>query len=260
MLILLSPAKTLDFEKPAPVQQHTDLIFPDQAEYLAGKLKKLKPARIKRMMGISENLAQLNAERFQSWSLPFNENNAKQALFAFQGDVYIGLQADTFSKADVDFAQDHVRILSGLYGLLRPLDLMQPYRLEMGTDWAVTPKTKNLSGFWKKKLTAKLKEELKAMDHPFVANLASQEYAKAVDLKSLGAKVITPEFKEEREGKFQMIGFFAKKARGMMTAYAVKHRISNPEDLKGFDMEEYGFNERLSDNSKYKWVFTRKPN
>jgi cytoplasmic iron level regulating protein YaaA (DUF328/UPF0246 family) len=260
MLILLSPAKTLDYEQPAPVKEHSDLLFPDEAAYLAGKLKKMSPSKLKGMMDISENLAQLNAERYQSWSLPFREGHAKQALFAFQGDVYIGLQADNLSDDDVAFAQNHVRILSGLYGVLRPLDLMLPYRLEMGTDWAVTPKTKNLYSFWKKKLTAELKEELKSMEHPFVVNLASQEYAKAIDLKGLGARVITPEFKEELGGTYKMISFFAKKARGMMTAYAIKHRISDPEDLKGFDLEGYEFNDRLSDNSKYKWVFTRKSN
>ncbi len=260
MLILLSPAKTLDFEQPAPIEKATELLFEKQASTLASKMKKFKPARLKKMMDISENLAQLNVERYQTWSLPFSKENAKQALYAFKGDVYIGLEAEKFSAADVNFAQDHLRILSGLYGLLRPLDLMQPYRLEMGTDWAVTPKIKSLYAFWKTKLTSHLKDELEGMKSPFILNLASQEYAKAVDLKKLGVQVIAPEFKEERGDKFQMISFFAKKARGMMTAYAINNRISDPEDLKGFDLDGYGFNERLSDNSKYKWVFTRKTN
>jgi hypothetical protein len=169
------------------------------------------------------------------------------------------MQAENFSKEDMRFAQEHLRILSGLYGLLRPLDLMQAYRLEMGTSWSITPKTKSLYDYWKKKLTAQLKMDLKSTNSAFVLNLASQEYSKAVDLKSLKIPVVAPEFKEEREGEFKMISFFAKKARGMMAAYAVKNRIQNPEELLGFDAEGYGFNARLSDRSKNKWVFTRKP-
>jgi hypothetical protein len=260
MLIFLSPSKSLDFDTAPSESKSTDLLFPEQAAYLVGKMKKMKPARLKKLMDISENLAQLNADRFQTWSMPFSADNAKQAIYAFTGDVYIGMEAQNFTKKEIDFAQEHLRILSGLYGMLRPLDLIQPYRLEMGTDLAVTPKIKNLYAFWKKRLTAEVEKEISKSEHTFVLNLASQEYSKAVDFKKFKVLSIAPEFKEEKGDKYQMISFFAKKARGMMAAYAIKNRLTDPEDLKGFDVDGYGFNERLSDNSKYKWVFTRKSN
>lgn len=257
-MILLSPAKTLDFESKGPVEQYSELLFPERAKYLSVKLKKMSARKLKSMMDISEDLAQLNAKRYQDWSLPFNSKNAKQAIYAFKGDVYLGMEAENFSKAAIKYAQDHLLILSGLYGMLRPLDLMQPYRLEMGTKWAITPKTTTLYKYWKKVLTAEIKDSIAATDSKFLLNLASQEYAKAIDFKQIEIPVISPEFREERGDKFKMISFFAKKARGMMAAYIVKNKISELEHLKGFDSEGYTFNERLSDIGKDKWVFTRK--
>lgn len=258
MITLLSPAKTLDFESPAATPRSTDLIFAEKAEYLAGKLAKFKPARLRKMMDISEDLAVLNAERYAKWSLPVSNGDGKQAMYAFKGDVYQGLEPENFTDQDVAFAQERIRILSGLYGVLRPLDVMLPYRLEMGTSWAITPKTKGLYAYWKKDVTARIADDLKAANSEVILNLASQEYAKAVDFKSLNAKVIAPVFKEERGDKFQMISFFAKKARGMMAAYVVTNRVKHPEQLKNFDHEGYAFNERLSDINANEWVYTRK--
>ena len=257
-MILLSPAKTLDFESKAPFEQYSDLLFPEKATYLSGKLKKLSKGKLKSLMDISDDLAQLNYQRNQQRAFPSNLENAKQAIYAFKGDVYMGLKAEDFSNQDLNYAQEHIRILSGLYGLLRPLDLMQPYRLEMGTSWAVTPKTQNLYKFWKKILTDQIINDLESTNSKFLINLASQEYAKAVDFKKIDLPVVSPEFKEEKGDAFKMISFFAKKARGMMAAYIVKNQITKLEDLKGFDTEGYNFNERLSDIGEHKWVFTRK--
>ena len=209
------------------------------------------------MMSISEDLAQLNAERFAKWSQPFTEENSKQAVYSFNGDVYQGLEASLLSKKEIDYAQDHLRILSGLYGVLRPLDSIQPYRLEMGTSWEITPKKNSLYKYWKSAVTERLKEDVEETGAKFILNLASQEYAKAVDFKAIDLPVISPDFKEERGDKFQMISFFAKKARGLMARYAIENRIEKPEELKAFDYEGYHFNESLSDLSKNKWVFTR---
>ena len=257
-MILLSPAKTLDFESKAPFEQYSDLLFPEKATYLSGKLKKLSVRKLKSLMDISDDLAQMNYQRNQERAFPSNPENAKQAIYAFKGDVYLGLKADDFSSQEKEYAQEHIRILSGLYGLLRPLDLMQPYRLEMGTSWAVTPKTQNLYKFWKEIVTDQVIRDLEATDSKFLINLASQEYAKAVDFKRIDLPIISPEFKEEKGDKFKMISFFAKKARGMMAAYIVKNEITNIEDLKGFETEGYNFNERLSNVGELKWVFTRK--
>jgi len=210
------------------------------------------------MMSISDDLAQLNAERYAQWSLPFTNDNSKQAVYSFNGDVYQGLEADSLAEADIKYAQDHLRILSGLYGILRPLDSIQPYRLEMGTSWAITPKKNSLYKYWKPALTEKLKADIEEVSAEFILNLASQEYAKAVDFKKMNIPVISPDFKEERGDKFQMISFFAKKARGLMAKYAIENRVTKPEELKGFDLEGYHFNELLSDLSNNKWVFTRK--
>jgi|SRR5690554_4049432 len=256
-MILLSPAKTLDFDTKVTSEVHSDLIFAEKAEYLASKLQKLSPGKLKSKMKISDDLAQLNYQRFQTWEYPF-DHSAKQAGFAFKGDVYQGLEIEKFSNNELKFAQDNIRILSGLYGMLRPMDLILPYRLEMGTKWAVTSKKNSLYKFWKPELTAKLKKQLDENQSKFLLNLASQEYAKAVDFKQIDIPVLTPEFKEERGGEYKMISFFAKKARGLMTAYAVKNEITDMEDLKGFDYEGYGFNARLSENKELNWVFTRK--
>jgi cytoplasmic iron level regulating protein YaaA (DUF328/UPF0246 family) len=258
MMILISPAKSLDFETVVREGEHSRMVFEEEASYLAAKLKKASPRKLKSMMDISENLAQLNAERYQNWQVPELGNASKQAVFAFQGDVYQGLKAEEWNDEELRFGQDHLRILSGLYGLLKPLDLIQPYRLEMGTTWKITPAKTNLYKFWKEKITKQLAGELKSTNSKFILNLASQEYSNAVDFKKLALPVVSPEFKEEKGDKFQMISFFAKKARGLMATFAIRNQIETPEELMTFDYEGYTFNERLSDVGKNKWVFTRK--
>jgi hypothetical protein len=262
MIAFLSPAKSLDFETPSPLDKSTELLFPDEAEYLAKKLRKFSVRKLKSLMDISEDLAQLNAERYAEWSLGNSDGSTKQAIFAFTGDVYQGLDATTMSPEALDYAEDHLRILSGLYGMLRPFDRIHPYRLEMGTDWAITPKKNNLYKYWKDRLTGHVLKEVDELGATFILNLASVEYAKAVDLKKTGIPVIAPKFMEDRDGRFQMISFFAKKARGMMARFALENRITEYEDLRAFDEGGYHFNESLSDISKNKWVFTRiyKPN
>lgn len=257
MIALLSPAKSLDFETRAPIARRGELLFSEEAGYLADKLKNVSAKKLRSMMDISENLAQLNAERYAQWSFPFSKENSKQAVFAFTGDVYQGLEATSLKENDLLFAQEHLRILSGLYGMLRPLDAILPYRLEMGTNWAITPKKNSLYKFWKEKLTNQLKKDIEGVNASFVLNLASNEYSKALNFKRLEVPVISPEFKEDRDGKYQMISFFAKKARGMMARYAIENRIADPSLLRGFDHEGYHFNENLSDIKKNKWVFTR---
>ncbi len=258
MITLISPAKTLDFDTEAPIAQSSDPIFAEKAEYLVKKLQKFSVKKLKTMMGISENLAQLNVDRFQKWSFSENEAATKQAIYAFMGDVYLGLEANNFSKSDLEFAQSHLRILSGLYGVLRPCDLIQPYRLEMGTNWQITPKKHGLYQYWKKDVTNQIYNDLKDANSRVVLNLASQEYSKVVDFRKLGAEVIAPEFREERGDKFRMISFFAKKARGMMAAFVIQNKITSTDNLKNFNTEGYTYNERLSAKGKNNWVFTRK--
>lgn len=258
MIILLSPAKTLDYETPVKTDKASDLLFPEKAETLARKLAQMSPGKLRKLMDISEDLAELNADRYAQWDLSAVKDEGRQAVLAFKGDVYLGLEAASFTDEMLDRAQQRLRILSGLYGVLRPLDLMLPYRLEMGTSWEITPKNKNLYAFWKKDVTAGLTQDMEDADTEFILNLASVEYAKAVDFKKTGAKVIAPKFKEERGGRFQMISFFAKKARGLMAAFVLENDVQSPEGLKNFDREGYAFNERLSDTNKDEWVFTRK--
>jgi cytoplasmic iron level regulating protein YaaA (DUF328/UPF0246 family) len=263
MWILLSPSKTLDFESPLPPAasgfgEGTPLLFPEKTNALAGKMAKLKPKAIAAMMDLSENLAQLNYERYQQWHYPFGESHTRPAMYAFKGDVFLGLQPEQFTPDEVQYAQNHLRILSGLYGLLRPMDAILPYRLEMGVRWSITPKVSNLYAYWKKELTGLAANELGRMQHPWVLNLASQEYSKAMDFRVLKCPVISPEFKEERGGKVQMISFFAKKARGLMAAWAIGNRIQRKEDLMAFDVEGYGYNAALSCPEQNKWVYTRK--
>jgi cytoplasmic iron level regulating protein YaaA (DUF328/UPF0246 family) len=258
MIILLSPSKTLDFESEKAAIAGTDLLFGKETAYLAAKMKLLKPAKIAKMMDLSDNLSRLNFERYQLWRHPFGDSQSRHCVYAFKGDVYLGLEAELFNDEDMAFAQKHLCILSGLYGILRPLDEILPYRLEMGTDFNVTPKKKSLYSYWKPRLTAYTKIRLGEQNSGWILNLASQEYAKAIDLKGLKVPVITPDFKEERAGEFQMISFFAKKARGLMAAFAIKNRIENPKDLLNFDAEGYGMNASLSDLKTNKWVFTRK--
>ncbi len=260
MITILSPAKKLNFEDPVPFRKRTEPIFADRAEYLVGKLKKISAKHLREMMGISENLAQLNAERYAKWSKSAIGELSKPAIYAFAGDVYVGLNAEEFTEAELVYAQVHLRILSGLYGMLRPLDAIMPYRLEMGTSWHITEKKKNLYDFWKSRLTEKLSEDIKSTSSNFVLDLASKEYSRVIDWKEIDLPVISPVFKEEREGEFKMISFFAKKARGMMAAFVIENRIENAEDLKAFDSEGYAWNQRLSDTENNQWVYTRQSN
>lgn len=254
MLLLISPAKTLDLETPAPTAEFTQADFLKQSKQLISELRVLAPHDISNLMSISDKLSLLNFDRFASWKTPFKPTNAKQALFAFQGDVYTGMQAETFSAGDIQFAQQHLRILSGLYGLLRPLDLMQAYRLEMGTSFA-NSRGKNLYEFWGDTITGAVNKQLKELKSSVVINLASHEYFSAVKPKLLKAEIITPIFKDQKNGQYKIISFFAKKARGMMSTYIIQHRITDPEAIKQFNVAGYGFD--LAMSSEREWVFTR---
>ncbi|WP_372370100.1 peroxide stress protein YaaA [Candidatus Uabimicrobium sp. HlEnr_7] len=254
MLFVISPSKTLDFETPGKIKKHSLPDFLDDAQTIVNKLQKLSEKKIAKFMNISPKLAELNRQRYQEWQLPFTSENAKQAMYAFKGDVYAGLNAEKFTGHDSNFAQKHLRILSGLYGILRPLDLIRPYRLEMGRELKIGRK-KNLYDFWQKKITQTLQEELNSAKENILVNLASNEYFQAVSTKELGSKIITPVFKDMKNGKYKMISFYAKKARGLMVHYAVKNRVKNVEQLKEFDSEGYYFSPEMSD--KEKWVFLR---
>lgn len=255
MLIVISPAKNLDYETPPVTDQHTTPEFLPETKQLIKELRELAPQDISKLMGISDKLGTLNFDRYQAWKPTFTLKNAKQAILAFNGDVYTGMQAETFKANDFKFAQKHLRILSGLYGVLRPLDLMQPYRLEMGTKFGAG-KAKNLYEFWDGKITDKLNEDLHAVKSKLLVNLASNEYFKAVQTKRLDGEIVTPAFKDWKNGEYKMISFFAKKARGLMSAYIIKNRITQAADLEGFDWEGYVYNPALSKPNSP--VFTRK--
>lgn len=250
MLILISPAKTLDYSDPH-IQEFTQPDFGSDVKTLVQAMKKKSAREIAELMDISENLAQLNEQRYKNFQKEFSFENSKQALLAFKGDVYTKIDVDNYSSQDFEFAQNHLRILSGLYGLLKPLDLIQPYRLEMGTRLE-TRKGKNLYEYWGTKIAKAINQA--AVGKPII-NLASQEYFKAVDVKSLKSKVITIHFKEFKNGKYQIVGFFAKQARGMMTNFAIKNKITDPEALKAFHDEGYEFSEPQSNSEE--WVFVR---
>lgn len=254
MLHVISPAKTLDFDTAPAIADYTEPQFLAHSEALIRQLRTLTPAEVSSLMHISDKLGELNAQRFTDWQLPFTPQNAKQALLAFKGDVYTGMQAELFSKKDFKFAQQHLRILSGLYGLLRPLDLIQPYRLEMGTALE-NARGKNLYHFWGDTLTDALNQTLKGRREKVLVNLASNEYWSAVNAKKLDAQVITPVFKDAKNGQYKIISFFAKKARGMMSAYIIQNQLNTSEGLKDFNTAGYQFNEALSSPSE--WVFTR---
>jgi cytoplasmic iron level regulating protein YaaA (DUF328/UPF0246 family) len=254
MLTVLSPAKKLsnecysDTESPQPPQ------FLNQSEELVAQLKQMDPVDLMSLMGISENLATLNWERMKSWNKSFKPDNSREAVYSFQGDTYIGLDVETLGFDDLQFAQDNIRILSGLYGILRPLDLMMPYRLEMGT------KLKNRLGYnlyeyWNDRLAHSFNKELKSHGRNIVINCASVEYFKSIDRPALGAKVITPQFKEIKEGKLRMISFFAKRARGMMARFIIQNRIENEKDILAFNLGGYTFDYSLS--TPLEPVFTR---
>jgi cytoplasmic iron level regulating protein YaaA (DUF328/UPF0246 family) len=252
MKIVISPAKSLNYEKTVPVTTYTEPQFLKQAATIQNTLKKKRPNELSELMDISAKLADLNWQRNQDWHLPFTAENARQAVYAFDGDVYTGLDVYTLPEAKVSVLQDKLRILSGLYGLLKPLDLMQAYRLEMGTTMPIG-KNKNLYEFWKKTITKALNDELQK-DELFL-NLASNEYFSVVDAKALKVPVITPEFKDYKDGKLKMISFFAKKARGLMVRYIIDTNAETIDDLKGFNYEGYAFDANLSKGNTL--VFTR---
>jgi cytoplasmic iron level regulating protein YaaA (DUF328/UPF0246 family) len=254
MLIALSPAKTLDYETVPQTRRATQPALLDRATQLVAEARKLTPDGISALMGISEDLANLNHRRFMDWSLPFTADNARQSVLAFKGDVYLGLAADTMTAADLNFAQKHLRILSGLYGVLRPLDLMQPYRLEMGLKFA-NHAGKNLYDFWGDEITAILNRQLHTLKSRVLVNLASNEYFRAVKPSALDAEVVTPVFKELRRGKYRVISFFAKKARGQMARYAIDRRLDDVDGLKEFREDGYRYNG--SESSAREWIFTR---
>lgn len=251
--MLISPAKSLNPEK-SDLKPFTLPVFLKNSKELVSVLKKYKIEDLMQLMDISEKIAELNYHRFREFNVNFSPENAKQALIYFDGDVYDGIAAGDFSNEDFEFAQNNLRILSGLYGVLKPLDLMQAYRLEMGTSLA-TKNGKNLYAFWGDKITEELNRCIKSEKHEVLINLASVEYWSAVKIDKLKAKVIDIQFKENKNGAYKIISFNAKKARGMMCRYAIKERIQNPEDLKSFNLENYEFNESLSDDKE--WIFTR---
>ena len=254
MLIVISPSKTIDFDKPIRDLLYSQPGFVKEASELIKPLRKLSVDQLIDLMDISHKLAQLNQERFYLWRPEFSLENSRQAMFAFRGDVYTGLDADTLLSNEIEIAQNRLRILSGLYGVLRPLDLIRPYRLEMGI--ALTDrKYRNLYEFWQKKITAKIKEGLEASGSNMLINLASVEYFKAIDTKKLKAEIVTPEFREEKNGSYIMVSFFAKKARGMMTRFIIQNDIHYEEQLQAFDSDGYCFNNRLSQQGRP--VFTR---
>ncbi|MAX52667.1 MAG: peroxide stress protein YaaA [Methylophaga sp.] len=253
MLTVISPAKTLDFDTPPTTQEHSQPRFLSQSQELIDTLRQMSTADIASLMKLSDKLAGLNVARYETWQTPFNLDNAKQAVLAFQGDVYTGLDAETLNEKQLTFAQKHLRILSGLYGVLKPLDLIQPYRLEMGTKLD-NAKGKDLYAFWGSDIRQSLQAE-DAMQDEVLINLASNEYFKAVEAKKLKARIITPVFKDWKNGQYKMISFYAKKARGMMSRYIIEHELQDPDRIKDFDTDGYRFSADMS--KKDEWVFIR---
>lgn len=255
MLFLLSPAKSLDYESPVPEVLHTLPQFLPQSKELIATLREKSPQQIASLMDLSDKLASLNVARYQAWSPRFSAKNARQAILAFDGDVYDGLQARQLAARDLAWAQDHVAILSGLYGVLRPLDWMQPYRLEMGTALPVGD-ANNLYQFWGRRIADHLNAQLAGEKAPVIVNLASQEYFKSVDRKALQARVIECVFEDWSAGKFKIVSFFAKKARGLMARYAISHRVNTPRKLEAFNLEGYALDAASSEPDRL--VFRRK--
>ena len=254
MITLLSPAKNLDFDSDVPVEESSKCRFLDEAEHLVSKLRDMKPAELEDLMGISGNLAELNYERYQQWKKPLPKKDSRQAVYAFNGDVYRGLDAYNLSGEAVAFAQDHLRILSGLYGILRPLDRILPYRLEMGTKMTVND-SKNLYEFWGGSLTETINKDLKKSGSDIILNLASNEYFKAVKKKKLNGRVVEAQFKDHKNGAYKTIMVYAKEARGLMARFVLENKINNAEDLRAFDLEGYRFNPEMSEENTL--VFTR---
>ena len=254
MLITLSPSKGQDFEETSLSKKYSKPVDLKDSELLIKELRKINSKQLQELMAVSENIAKLNVERYKSFITPFTTKNAKQAVFAFKGDVYSGLELEKFTEEDYAFAQDHVRILSGLYGCLRPLDLIQPYRLEMKTRLK-NDRGENLYQFWGDRITKSLNKELKKQKEPVLVNLASNEYFKSVKPKLLEGRLLTINFKETKDNKTRVVAIFAKRARGMMTDYIIRHRVEKPEDIKKFKLGGYKFNKVLSDDKQ--WTFER---
>jgi uncharacterized protein len=254
MIIILSPAKSLDFKSTVP---HPTFTLPDylsKAETIAAKLRKLKPKKLKELLEISSELAELNFQRYQTWHKADDPVNARQAVFAYKGDVYVGLDAYSFTMQDLEFAYSHLRIISGLYGILRPTDLIMPHRLEMGTSIKIG-KANDLYSFWKTTITQNIKQAISEHPANTIINLASVEYSKSIDFKKINAKLISPVFKDFSNGEYKLISFFAKKARGMMASYIIRNKITDASQLKAFTQEGYYYNNNLSTEDKP--VFTR---
>jgi cytoplasmic iron level regulating protein YaaA (DUF328/UPF0246 family) len=254
MLALISPAKTLDYTTPLPTDTHTQPRLLVQSQQLIDVCRKLSATEIASLMTVSEKIANLNVERFRDWDADFDFSNARQALFAFKGDVYTGLDAYHLKDQDVNFAQQHLRMLSGLYGLLRPLDLMMPYRLEMGTKLK-NKRGHNLYEFWGSIITDQINQDLAEIDAKVLVNLASDEYYKSVNEKNIQAEIIKPVFLDQKNGKYKVISFYAKKARGLMARYLIENKLSQVEQLKAFDSEGYYFDAESSSNKEF--VFKR---
>lgn len=255
MLIVISPAKTLDYDTLPKTRTFTIPDHLEDSQVLINRARQYSALDIAELMQVSMKIAELNFERFESWHTPFTPENAKQAVLAFKGDVYTGLDAETFTSKDFTFAQKHLRILSGLYGLLRPLDLIQPYRMEMGRK-INTARGKNLYEFWGNTITDGLNKQLKRLKSPYLINLASNEYFKSVNPRVLDGEIITPEFRDWKNGQYKMLGVYAKKARGQLSRYVIQNQLTDPEAMKEFAVDGYGFNEAMSSGNK--WVFTRR--
>ena len=257
MLITISPAKNLDYETPTPIKKTTKPAMLADSEILAQQMKTMAPHDLSKLMGISDKLGTLNYDRYQAWQNPMPKDQTRQAILAFKGDVYVGLNAYEFSTEDFEFAQQHLRILSGLYGLLKPLDSMMPYRLEMGTKLK-NERGSDLYSFWGESITQQLNKQLRSINSNTLINLASNEYFKSVKIDSLNAKIVTPVFKDWKNGQYKVISFFAKKARGLMSAYIIKNKLNNPDQLRDFNWQGYTYHESMSEGDEL--VFTRKEN
>jgi len=255
MLLVISPAKTLDYDTPPQTKTFSIPAYLNHAEQLMHRARQYSELDVMDLMSVSAKIAELNVQRFADWHTPFTPKNAKQAVLAFKGDVYTGLNVESFNEDDFQFAQQHLRILSGLYGLLRPLDLMQAYRLEMGRKIS-TDRGKNLYVFWDSIITEGLNEQLEVLGSKHLVNLASNEYFKSVKPKLLNAEIITPAFKDYKNGAYKMMGVYAKKARGMLSRFIIQNKITKPELMQDFNEGGYQFNKKMSEGNT--WVFTRK--
>ena len=254
MLAVISPAKRLDFERPVPTRKHSLPVFLKESKELICNLRQQSPADIAALFNISAKLADLNYQRYAEWQTPFNASNAKPAMLAFNGDVYVGLDANTYSERDFGWAQKHLRILSGLHGILKPLDLIQPYRLEMGVALN-NSRGEDLYNFWGDKVTTELNKALAEQKQPILINLASNEYFGVLEPDRIDARIITPTFRDLKNGRYMFMSFFAKKARGLMSSYLVKNRVSTLKALKAFDCNGYYYSKELSRGDD--WVFLR---